>query len=167
MLVPILPGFASKFLGLHYSQYSYLLIAGGAFTVLFLIPMGKWSDRQGRKWFLILGFAAFALTLFCLTFVTTLWHAVLFAAVLGFSYAAVLPAWNALLAQHVPKDQQGMGWGLFSSVEGLGVIVGPVAGGWLADMFSERLTVWVSAALLASIALYYLIVSPEGEKELA
>jgi MFS family permease len=167
MLVPIMPNFASKYLGLQFSQYSYVLIAGGAFTVIFLIPMGRLSDRWGRKWFLIFGFSAFAFTLFGLTFASMLWQAILFAAILGFSYAAVLPAWNALLAQHVPKDQQGMGWGLFSSVEGVGVVVGPVVGGWIADMFNERFTVWVSAALLASIALYYLIVSPEGGKKLA
>ncbi|NOV03697.1 MFS transporter [Paenibacillus planticolens] len=167
MLVPILPNFASKYLGLQFSQYSYVLIAGGVFTVIFLIPMGKLSDRWGRRWFLILGFFAFAITLYGLTFASVLWQAVLLAAILGFSYAAVLPAWNALLAQHVPENQQGMGWGLFSSIEGIGVIVGPILGGWIADMFNERAAVWVSAGLLGSIALYYLIVSPKGEKELA
>lgn len=165
MLVPILPGFASKYLGLEYSQYSYVLIAGGAITVLFLIPMGKWSDRQGRKWFLILGFSAFAIMLFNLTLISTLWQAILLAAALGFSYATVLPAWNALLAQHVPQNQQGMGWGLFSSVEGIGVIIGPVLGGWMAHVCNERVTVWASAGLMASIALYYLIVSLEEKKE--
>lgn len=167
LLLPILPGFASKYLGLQYSEYSYVLIAGGIFTVIFLIPMGKWSDRKGRKWFLVFGFAAFAIMLFSLTFISLLWQAIFLAAALGFSYAAVLPAWNALLAQHVPKNQQGMGWGLFSSIEGIGVIVGPILGGWMADIFNERFTVWVSSALLASLALYYLFVSTKGEKEFA
>lgn len=164
MLVPILPGFASKYLGLPYSEYSYVLIAGGAFTVIFLIPMGKWSDRWGRKGFLIAGFSAFALSLYGLSFASTLWQAIVLAAVLGFSYAAVLPAWNALLAQHVPENQQGLGWGLFSSIEGIGVIVGPVTGGWITDMYNERIAIWVSAALLASIAIYYIFVSPAEKK---
>lgn len=165
MLLPVLPGFASKYLGLHYSQYSYVLMAGGAFAVIFLIPMGKWSDRFGRKWFLIVGFFAFAVTLFGLTFAFKLWQAILFAAILGFSYAAALPAWNALLAQYVPEDQQGMGWGVFSSVEGIGVILGPVVGGWIADLFDERAVLWISALLLASLALYYTAATPEGRNK--
>ncbi|WP_248926160.1 MFS transporter [Paenibacillus hamazuiensis] len=167
MLVPILPGFASTYLGLQYSQYSYVLIAGGAFTVIFLVPMGKWSDRWGRKWFLIAGFSGFAVMLYSLTFAHTLWQAVLLAALLGLSYAAVLPAWNAIIAGFVPANQQGLGWGLFSSVEGIGVIIGPVLGGWLADLFDARVAIWTSAALLAAIAAYYIAVPLEGDKELA
>lgn len=162
MLVPVLPGFASKVLGFNYSQYSYLLIAGGAFTVIALIPMGKLSDRFGKKWFLIVGFSAFAIILFSLTFATYLWMSLLLAALLGISYAAVLPAWNALLAQYVPKNHQGMGWGLFSSVEGIGVVIGPVLGGWIADTFNESFTVMASAVMLGAIAVYYALTPPEG-----
>jgi len=162
MLVPVLPGFASHALGFNYSQYSYLLIAGGALTVFALIPMGKLSDRFGKRWFLVVGFAAFSITLFALTLTNRLWMAIVLAALLGISYAAVLPAWNALLAQYVPKNNMGLGWGLFSSVEGIGVIVGPVLGGWIADTFSESMTVLASAVLLGAIAVYYLIAPPEG-----
>jgi MFS family permease len=161
MLVPILPGFAAKFLGLHYSQYSYVLIAGGALTVIFLVPMGKLSDRWGRKWFLLLGFGGFSVSLYFLTWATTLWQALLLAGILGFSYAAVLPAWNAILANQVPKGQEGLGWGLFSSIEGIGVIIGPVLGGWIADLYNEKVTVWMSALLLGFIMVYYLFVPPE------
>ncbi|MBE1443685.1 MFS transporter [Paenibacillus sp. OAS669] len=167
MLVPVLPGFASKVLGFNYSQYSYLLIAGGAFTVMALIPMGKLSDRFGKKWFLIAGFTAFAVILFLLTFAKYLWLSLLLAALLGISYAAVLPAWNALLAQYVPKNNQGMGWGLFSSVEGIGVIIGPVLGGWIADTFSESFTIMTSAVLLGFIAVYYFVAPPEGAGKMA
>lgn len=167
ILVPVLPGFASHALGLSYSQYSYLLIAGGALTVAALIPMGKLSDRLGKKWFLILGFTAFAVTLFSLTLASQLWMALTLAGLLGISYAAVLPAWNALLAQYVPNNNQGLGWGLFSSVEGIGVIIGPVIGGWIADTFSESMAVLVSAVLLGAIAVYYWIAPPEGTGEKA
>ncbi|TBL75766.1 MFS transporter [Paenibacillus thalictri] len=167
MLVPILPGFAAKYLGLHYSEYSYVLLAGGAFAVIFLVPMGKLADRFGRRWFLVPGFAAFALALYAISLATLLWQALVLAACIGLSYAAVLPSWNALIAQYVPKNQQGLGWGLFSSIEGIGVIIGPVIGGWIADAAGERLALWVSAALLAAIAVYYVLMPPEKVKERA
>lgn len=125
--------------------------------------MGKLSDKWGRKWFLILGFTGFSVSLFSLTFVSTLWQALASAAVLGFfSYSAVLPAWNALLAQYVPQEQQGTGWGVFSSVEGIGVVIGPIIGGWLADRYHEGVSIWVSAVILGCIALYYLLFPPNG-----
>lgn len=156
MLVPILPIFATENLGLSYNQYSYVLIAGGACTVIGLIPMGKLSDRVGKKWFLVVGFAAFTIALFFLTKSQSFYSAVVWAVVLGISYAAVLPAWNALLSYQVPDDQQGLGWGVFSSIEGVGIMMGPTLGGWLADWHGTTLTVWVSAAMLGMIALFYL-----------
>jgi MFS family permease len=155
MLVPILPHFVTKQIGLTYSQYSYLLIIGGASVVLGLIPMGKLSDLYGGKWFLVLGFGIFAISLYGLTLSPSFYLSMVWSMVLGISYAAVLPTWNALLSHYVPSEQQGLGWGIFSSVEGIGVIIGPVIGGWIAAWFNDFATVWVSAALLGSIAVFY------------
>jgi MFS family permease len=76
---------------------------------------------------------------------------------MGFAYSALLPAWNATLSYHVPENQEGLGWGIFSSVEGIGVMLGPVIGGWVADWHSEYYTVMVSAIMLGVIALFYFL----------
>ncbi|PZD93160.1 MFS transporter [Paenibacillus sambharensis] len=158
MLVPILPSFAEKQLGINNSQYSILLVAGGACTILALMPMGRLTDRiGGRKWFLVGGFSIFALSLGFLATTPPLWQCVVLAAVLGISYAAVLPAWNALLAAYVPPAQQGLGWGIFSTVEGIGVMVGPVAGGVIAQLQNESNVVWISALLFAIIGVFYIL----------
>ena len=158
MLVPILPSFAEKELGINPTQYSLLLVAGGACTVLGLMPMGRLSDRVGRKkLFLVGGFTMFALTLAFLASTPPLWQCILLAVVLGLSYAAVLPAWNALLASYVPPQQQGLGWGIFSTVEGIGVMIGPVAGGVIALYRGESSVVWISALLFGLIGLLYLL----------
>ncbi|MED4599893.1 MFS transporter [Paenibacillus validus] len=156
LLVPILPTFAHQHLGLSYSHYSLVLITGGVVTTLCLIPMGRWSDRYGQKRFLVLGFSALAVGMAGLLFASNLYAAMLLAALLGGSYAAVLPAWNALMSYFVPPDQKGMGWGVLSSIEGLGVMIGPLIGGWLASLYNETVTVVTSACLLAVIALFYM-----------
>ncbi|WP_159887497.1 MFS transporter [Paenibacillus puerhi] len=156
LLVPILPTLARQHLGLSYSQYSLVLIAGGAVTTLCLIPLGRLSDKWGHKWFLVFGFGALALGLLGLLFSANhLYATMLMAALLGGSYAAVLPAWNALMSYFVPPDQKGTGWGVLSSIEGLGVMIGPLIGGWIASRYDASVTVWISSAMLASIALYY------------
>ncbi|MBD2848208.1 MFS transporter [Paenibacillus sp. IB182496] len=158
MLVPILPSFAEKQLGIGSSQYSFLLMAGGLCTVAGLMPMGRLSDRVGgKKWFLVAGFGLFALTLYALTAQPPVWACLALAAVLGCSYAAVLPAWNALLAAYIPPQQQGLGWGLMSTIEGIGVMVGPVLGGVLASLHGETPVVVVSAILFGLIGLFYFV----------
>jgi len=94
--------------------------------------MGKLSDVFGKKWFLIVGFLAFGVVLFALTQRPPIGLALFWAFILGISYAAVLPAWNALLAAYVPPGQSGLGWGVLSTVEGIGGMIGPVVGGLIA-----------------------------------
>ncbi|CAH0117970.1 MFS transporter [Paenibacillus sp. CECT 9249] len=157
MIVPILPSFAQGSLALTSGQYSLLLLLGGACAVVGLIPMGKLADQFGRKWFLVIGFAIFAFALYSLSMLPSLRLTFIWAIVLGLSYSAVLPAWNALLASYIPPSQKGLGWGLFSTVEGIGVMIGPVLGGFLSDMYNEQTVVMISAVLFGLIALFYIL----------
>ncbi|MBG9792496.1 MFS transporter [Paenibacillus dendritiformis] len=157
MLVPILPTFAAEALSFSSQQYSVLLVLGGGFTVLGLVPMGKWSDRVGRKPFLIIGFGIFGLALASLSLYPSVIFAYGLAVLLGISYSAVLPAWNALLALYVPPGNKGLGWSLLSTVEGIGVLLGPVIGGVIASASSAGTVIWISAGLFAAISIIYLL----------
>lgn len=155
LLLPILPTFATQSLGLDLPQYSLILVVGGGCAVACLIPMGKWSDKYGHKTFFTVGFGGMAASLSLLLFVPYFYGALLIAAFLGLSCAAVFPSWNALLSRFVPADQSGTGWGVLSSLEGVGLMVGPLVGGWIADRYGVETTVTVSATMLLAIALLY------------
>jgi MFS family permease len=157
MLVPVLSSFATGHMKLSHSEYSFVLIAGGICAALALIPMGKLSDVQGGKWFLVCGCGIFAFALSSLTSVSSFIPALLIAGILGISYAAILPSWNALLAHYVPEDQKGLSWGLFSTIEGIGVVVGPVFGGWIADRYNDSAVFIGSAVIFLIICIVYLI----------
>lgn len=156
MLLPILPSFAVNDLGMSATHYSMLLLIGGGCTIIGLIPMGKLSDAYGKKWFLVIGFLCFGAILFALTFTPPISLAFFWASVLGISYAAVLPAWNALLAAYVPPGQQGLGWGVLSTVEGIGGMIGPIIGGVLATSFSQSSVIALAGLLFILISLFYI-----------
>ena len=157
MLVPILPSFAGHELGLSGTQYSILLTIGGLCAAAGLIPMGKLSDKLGgKKWFLVSGFCIFALGLYMLASGLTFWYCLLIAIALGISYSAILPAWNALLAAYVPPKQEGLGWGILSTFEGIGVMIGPIVGGMIASWNGETAVFWTSAIMFGLIGLFYL-----------
>ncbi|MCR2804219.1 MFS transporter [Paenibacillus sp. SCIV0701] len=163
MLIPILPTFASEELGMSGAQYSILLTAGGVFAVGGMIPMGKLSDRfGGSRLFLVLGFVSFAAGLYLLAWGLSFWYCLVIAAALGLSYAAILPTWNAMLATYVPPKQEGIGWGLLSTFEGIGVMIGPVIGGVIALWGGETSVFWTSAILFGLIGLYYSTLKQSG-----
>jgi len=157
MLQPILPSFVKDHLGMAPWQYTLLLLAGGGFTAAGLIPMGKLSDRLGKKWFLVTGFLLFGVALYGLTLGPVPLLAFIWAVILGLSYAAVLPAWNALLAAYVPPGQKGLGWGVLSAVEGVGGLLGPIIGGFAATSYGEPSVVLSTAVIFGIIGIIYLL----------
>ena len=158
MLVPILPSFADQELGISGTQYSILLTVGGLCAAAGLIPMGKLSDKLGgKKWFLVTGFGAFRIWLIHAGIGSCVLVLFTYSSIaLGLSYSAILPAWNALLAAYVPPKQEGLGWGVLSTFEGIGVMIGPVAGGLIAAWNGETAVFWTSAILFGLIGLFYL-----------
>jgi len=162
MMLPILPDFAKLRLGMDPSQYSFMLMAGGFCAVLGLIPMGRLSDVYGKKPFLVGGFCMLAIALFFLTRTDTLLFALLWAVVLGLSYSAMLPAWNALLSYYVPANQEGVGWGLLNTVEGIGIALGPSLGGVIGSLFTVAAPIEVASVIFLFIGLFYLLIPIKG-----
>lgn len=156
LLLPILPLYATKTLGLTSEQYGLLLTAGGAATVICLVPMGKLVDQLPLKKVLTTGFclSAFFLSLLPLAQdIKTLFGLVM---LVGMSYALILPAWNTLLARAIPAEHQATGWGVFTTLEGLGIATGPLLGGAIANWLHPVGTIYLSAFILAGMGIFYL-----------
>ncbi|MCY0877470.1 MAG: MFS transporter [Firmicutes bacterium] len=154
LLLPILEPYVNRVLKLSHLQFAELLIFAGALTVLLLWPMGRITDRYGQRLPLIGGFFVAGATLVLLAFTRPFYAVALLAGILGFSYAMILPSWNAFLARLVPRSIEGWHWGMFMTIEGLGMAVGPIVGTRLFE-----LAVWVpfvfSAAVLLMMGTFY------------
>lgn len=162
LLLPILPVFARTRLGLDHDGYGFLLLAGGLATIIFLIPMGKVADKVRLKTILFLGFLLTACSLGLLALLGNGDNAYYLVALLGISYAAVLPAWNSLLARAIPPERQATGWGVFATIEGLGVAVGPALGGIAGRLLGTDYTIYITTVLLLGMSLFYLLYPVEN-----
>ncbi|WP_019911529.1 MFS transporter [Paenibacillus sp. HW567] len=159
LMTPVVTLFARTELHVTPNQFSLLLIAGGGITVLALIPAGRLVDRIGTTVFLNIGFllAAASLTFFS----QVRWLPLAFCAValVGISYALILPAWNAFLAKQVPKGERGTVWGLFLTLQGSGMVAGPVLSGKLWDSVGHSTPFLLSAFVMVLLfGLHLLIV---------
>jgi DHA1 family multidrug resistance protein-like MFS transporter len=161
ILSPILTLYARNVLNLTSNQYSLFLIAGGLVTVVFLIPVGKMVDRFGSRWFLTIGFTISSLTLLSFTFVQSLTVLYGLVALLGVGYALIIPSWNALIASAIPPVKRGAVWGFFLTIEGLGMIVGPIVSGKLWDLYGPKVPFLTSGSVLLVLLVLQWFISNE------
>ncbi|AIQ46746.1 MFS transporter [Paenibacillus sp. FSL R7-0273] len=158
LMTPVVTLFARSELHVTPNQFSLLLIAGGGITVLTLIPAGKLVDRIGTTIFLNIGFLLAGCSLAFFSQVRQLPLAFLAVALVGISYALILPAWNAFVAMQVPKGERGTVWGLFLTLQGSGMVAGPVLSGRLWDSVSHGAPFLASAVVMVLLAGLHLLI---------
>jgi len=151
LLTPVITLYARTVIGLTPAQYSVLLMIGGGITVLALIPMGRWVDKIGTKWFLHIGFGLTAVTLFIFATARSMFLVYILVCLIGIGYALIVPAWNAYIASVIPKSERGAVWGFFLTIEGSGMVVGPIISGRLWDILGPHAPFYGSSLVLAAL----------------
>lgn len=130
IIIPILPDLVVKFGGTGVEMGGLMAIFS-AMQFLFSPMWGSLSDRYGRKPILMLGVFGNALSMLALGLSTQLW--MLFAArgLAGVLSSATLPTAMAYISDSTDEKSRGGGMGVIGAAMGLGMILGPGAGGML------------------------------------
>ncbi|MFZ2039468.1 MAG: MFS transporter [Desulfobacterales bacterium] len=126
-----------------------LVYSGQAFTMVIASPIWGWlSDRRGRKLMVQRAMLGGAALVEMMAFAASAEQLVVLRAIQGM-VSGVIGAANALVAATVPREQVGFAMGLLQVGMGVGLGLGPVIGGTVADVFGYRAVFHVTAALLA------------------
>jgi len=155
IIIPILP-FYIESMGAGGTELG-LLVASYAVMRLFFGPIwGGLSDRFGRKPILLIGILGYAITMAWFGLATQLW--MLFAARIlsGVLSSATAPTTMAFIGDSTPEDERSGGMGLLGAAGGIGTIIGPVLGGFLAG--DSLATPFFLAAGLSVLSLLLAIV---------
>lgn len=159
LLTPVITLFVRTELGLSPEAFSLMLIAGGGITVLGLIPVGKMADKYGTALFLNIGFSlsAVAVGLFAFTRnIPAVWALVM---LIGLSYACILPTWDTMISRILPKGEKGTVWGLFLTIQGFGMAMGPLVSGKMWDGWGAPAPFVASAVSMALLFFLHLHLS--------
>ena len=154
----ILPLFAIEDIGVTTSivgiSFTLALISQG----LVMVRAGKYSDKNGRKPVILVGFIITLLSLLLLTISTNVVMYLIAMLILGLG-AGFATAAGAIVGD-VIKGKSGKVYALWQMAGDAGMMVGPLVLGLIADLFSYRSAMLVSAVVF-SLALFIAIRIPE------
>jgi MFS family permease len=130
--------------------------------------VGGWSDRKGRKQFLVGGLGIYTCGGLALPFCSTVAHLMLVRSIQGVGSAMTIPIAMAYIGDKAPEGQEGryMGWLNIAIFAGIGG--GPLLGGVLRDLLGIQ-SGFYAMSLLSAIAMVLVLVflSPSRAEEKA
>jgi DHA1 family multidrug resistance protein-like MFS transporter len=160
MVIPIFP-FYIESMGASGNELG-LLTAISPFMQLVFAPIwGQVSDRKGRKPVLLIGVLGYGISMLLFGLATQLWMLFVARGLGAILSAATLPTTYAYIGDSTSEDDRGRGMGILGAAVGLGMVLGPGLGGWLAAG-SLSTPFFITAALCVVTLLFIWLFLPES-----
>src|ERR687888_488965 len=136
---------------------AYMLVFAGV-----LLTAGALGDRFGRKKALAFGLAVFGLGSGLSALATSAEMLIATRALMGVGGAFIMPSTLSILTAVFPAAERGRAIGIWAAVAGLGIVIGPVTGGWLVEHGDWSLVFLVNLPFVAGALLAIPRLVPES-----
>lgn len=156
LIIPVMPDLIEEVQAANLSRAALwggvLATAFAVMQFLFSPLVGGLSDRFGRRPVLLISLTVMALDYVVMAVAGSIWLLLLGRIVGGISAATGATA-SAYMADISAPQDRSANFGLIGAGFGIGFVLGPVAGGFLAE-FGTRAPFWAAAALAAGNVLF-------------
>lgn len=151
----IFPLMASDRLQISASEIGIALSIVAGINVVFMFISGRLSDTMGRKPLILPGCILVSISLVMIAFSYSYWFLILSCVVMGIGVgiAGAIPA--AYVADILTSENQSTGLGIFRALSDIGMMVGPILLGWLADIQGYNFSLYIGAGVIALSAIIY------------
>jgi MFS family permease len=119
-------------------------------------PIGIIADKMNRYWLLAVGIILLVLADIILATAANIWIIYLGVLFWGFQYGITMNIFSSLIAEIIPENLRGTGFGFYYIINATAVIIAePLVGGWVSKNFGFHNSFIVSAiiGLISLIAL--------------
>jgi DHA1 family multidrug resistance protein-like MFS transporter len=161
MAMPLLPFYIENF-GVGGTELGWLM---STYSLMQLICAPIWgivSDRYGRKPILAIGVLGYTITLFLFGLAQSFVMLFLARTLSGILSSATMPTAMAYIGENTEQKEKSKGMGQLGAMVGLGVVLGPLVGGYLSTD-SLSLPFFVGAGLAALAFLLVIFLLPESK----
>jgi MFS family permease len=146
--------YAVEIVGLTNTQLGFVQTTGGVVSTILAMPGGMLSDRFGRKPLILTSRLISPLTTYAITLVSNFpqYYLVSFVSAIGNSLGgggmwAGGPAWQALIADLVPREKRGTVMGTIGTVTGIVGTPSSLIGGYLWQLYTPQTPFYLSLVL--------------------
>jgi len=133
-MFPVIPLYAAE-LGATVAEVGVIVATISYVTAFFLIPFGILADRFGRHKLLVGGLVIFTLAPLLYPLANNPEQLILVRAIHGLAAAAFLPTAIAIVVDLTTEAKRGTAIGWYTASLQLGLMAGPITGGFLATKF--------------------------------
>lgn len=164
MVMPFLPVFLQDELGAgeNASAWAGMVGSAGSLCMTVMAPVwGSMGDRYGRKLMMLRAGVSLTICYFLMSLVTGPYGLLGVRVLIGL-FTGFIPTATALVAVATPQEHVGSALALVSTAAPTGQILGPIAGGLLADLIGLRATM-VTNSVVVSLAVLLVFVSVREE----
>ena len=157
--VPVLPDYAVRF-NASATTIGLLFASFGVTLLVLSVPMGAISDRIGRKGPMMFGLALLAASTLAFAYAESLMMLFVARLLQGAADGMTWIVGFAMIADLYGPEERGRAMGLAMAGSTLGIIIGPVMGGWLYEAGGIRLPFLVVAAMAVADLIAFALVAP-------
>jgi MFS transporter, DHA1 family, tetracycline resistance protein len=163
ILIPILPTFGSKQLGISNLQIGLTVAVFSLMQFLFNPIMGRLSDKYGRRPVILVSLSM-TITSYIIFSVTNSFFLLIVSRILAGLGGSNIGAAQAYIADITPKHERAKGMGIIGAAFGLGFVFGPMVGGVLSK-FGYHVVGLGAAAFSLMAFLFALFFLPESNTD--
>jgi MFS family permease len=126
-------------------------------SMLFQLPGGMLADRYGRKKIIIWGTFLRTFSPIIYLFAPS-WEWIVLATIINGTMSLYMPAFNSLIADSMPKQRRGTGYGAYNMITRIPNILSPTIGGIVMDKYGyiDGLRTFLSFQILTSLIVTYI-----------
>ncbi|MEM7706224.1 MAG: MFS transporter [Pseudomonadota bacterium] len=168
MLAVLLPSIKEE---LSLSDAQLGIISGFAFTLFYAtlgVPIARLADRFSRRNIISIALAVWSVMTAICGLAQSFIQLALARVLVGVGEAGATPPSHSLIADYYPVAKRGKGIAIYSLGAPVGILVGFIAGSWLAENYSWRIALYgvgIPGLLLAFMVWRFLFEAPRGASE--